>query len=470
MASFPFSFWRLGTGGGSSLGLNYGYQFDGTKSIDFGNVLDNDGTQAFSVSFRTRDIANSEWIITKQSARYEGLEINSDGNRKMGFSLGRNSTDRIACTSVDAVPLNQWNHWVMTYDGSKTVAGVSMYMNGVSQSITTVRDTFAGSSSNSGNFNIGSLVWSVNNWLDCRLDDVQWYDFVLNSTQVNDIYNNGYVTAPTAAPIHHWKMGESDTWDGSNWTVVDEIGSLGGTSSNMLESDRKMGVGYSMTFDGVDEYVDFPNTVCNYGKNDAFTIAYWWKSSSNSIVSHLSKYSNLQSRGIYFGQNFYLYFALEDDVTGTMSVRTTIGGNSNIYDGNWHFIVGTYDGSNTNTGLTLYFDDTAYTTRTGGPLAGNVINTQNFEIAKRGGSYHNAEMMYVSIFNTELSSGDITTLYNNGVPTDPRDLSLTPTFLAPLGGENDTWDGSNWTFVDEIDGNNGTSVNMEEQDKTSDTP
>lgn len=471
MASFPFGFWRLdptfsGLGG---FGLNYGYQFDGTKSIDFGDVLDNDGTQAFSVSFWTRDIANSEWIITKQSARYEGLEINSDGNRKMGFSLGRTSTDRIACTSVDAIPLNQWNHWIMTYDGSKTVAGVEMYMNGVLQSKTTVRDTFVGSSSNSGSFNIGSLVWSVNNWLDCRLDDVQYYDFVLNSSQVNSIYNNGYVTPPTAGPVHHWKMGEDDTFS-TNWTVNDSVGSLDGTSSNMVEDDRKFGVGYSMAFDGVDEYADFPNTVCNYGKNDAFTVAYWWKSSSNAIKSHLSKYSNLQSRGIYFGQNFYLYFALEDDVTGTMSVRTTIGGSSNIYDGNWHFIVGTYDGSNLNTGLTLYFDNTAYTTRTGGPLAGNVTNTQGFEIAKRGGSYHNADMMYVSVFDDELSASDVNTLYNNGVPTDPINLGLSPTFFVPLGGPNDTWDGSNWTVVDEIDGNNGTSVNMEEVDKTSETP
>jgi len=42
--------------------------------------------------------------------------------------------------------------------------------------------------------------------------------------------------------------------------------------------------------------------------------------------------------------------------------------------------------------------------------------------------------------------------------------------LTSLGGENDSFDGTNWTIVDEINGNNGTSVNMEEADKTSETP
>jgi hypothetical protein len=37
-------------------------------------------------------------------------------------------------------------------------------------------------------------------------------------------------------------------------------------------------------------------------------------------------------------------------------------------------------------------------------------------------------------------------------------------------GPNDSHDGTNWTITDEIGGNNGTSVNMEEADKTSDTP
>lgn len=77
--------------------------------------------------------------------------------------------------------------------------------------------------------------------------------------------------------------------------------------------------------------------------------------------------------------------------------------------------------------------------------------------------------MYVSIFDSELSASDVTSLYNSGVPVDPRDVGLSPSFFTPLGGPNDSFS-TNWTIVDEINGNNGTSVNMEEADKTSETP
>lgn len=464
MASFPFGFWRLDPNfGPSGLGFNYGYQFDGTKGIDFGDNLDNDGTQAFSISFWTRDIANSEWIITKQSSRYEGLEINSDGSRKMGLSLGRTSTDRIACTSTNALPLNQWNHWVITYDGSKTVAGVKMYLNNVEETIVTIRDTFVGSSTNNGTFNIGSLVWSVNNWLDCRLDDVQYYDFVLNSTQVNDIYNSGYVTAPTAAPIHHWKLGEDDTWDGSNWDVVDSVGSIDGTSSNMVETDRKLGVAYSMLFDGVDEEVTFSTTVGDLKSDETWSISFWGYNLSGTVI------------GKHDGSKGYALWVNG----GIVYMRMASGGLSQMYadaDGfsSWKHIVITYNGQ----GLTDTNNFNIYSNTTlkgvtlgGGGASGEISNSDNFRVGASNGYISNGSgsIMYLSLYDTELSQADVTALYNSGVPVDPRDVSLSPSFFVPLGGPNDSFS-TNWTIVDEVNGNNGTSVNMEESDKTSDTP
>jgi len=78
-------------------------------------------------------------------------------------------------------------------------------------------------------------------------------------------------------------------------------------------------------------------------------------------------------------------------------------------------------------------------------------------------------------FDTILSASDVSLLFNetgtgNGVPIDPRNVGLSPTFYCPMVGPNDTYDGTNWTITDEIAGNNGTSVNMEEADKTSETP
>jgi len=461
--------------GPSGFGYRYGYEFDGVdENLNFGNILDNDGTQAFSISFWVNGIVNSDWIFSKQTKRYEGMEIFSGGSRQLELTLGRTSTDRIACRSTNAIPLNEWTLCTITYTGSKTVAGVKMYLNGVEETLITVRDTFSGSSANSGGFLIGSVNWA-SLYLLGRLDDVQYYDFVLSGSNVTDIYNIGYVTAPTAAPIHHWKLGEEDTFS-TNWTVKDSVGSLDGTSVNMEEVDRKLGVAYSLEFDGVNEAVSFGD-ILETEYNESVSWAFWFRpiASGGDIIQ---KMSNADS---YRGFNITMdgskpQFRLINTVSSNWIRKR---GNTDLTIGQWFHVVCTYDGSGSNSGAKIYINGTEETYGiVTGTLSATILNSNPLEF-NRSTTYSfltrsNINLMEVSQYTSELSASDVALLFNetgtgNGVPIDPRNVGLSPTFYCPMVGPNDSFS-TNWTITDEIAGNNGTSVNMELADKTSQTP
>ena len=77
----------------------------------------------------------------------------------------------------------------------------------------------------------------------------------------------------------------------------------------------------------------------------------------------------------------------------------------------------------------------------------------------------------VSIWNNHtLTPSEISTLYNNGVPTNLDEFSTAPQNWWRMG-EDSIWDGSKWVIPDKL----GTSIslntfNMSESSRVSDTP
>ncbi len=477
----PYWFSAGSTPPSSGFGFRYGYEFDGVDEyIDFGNVITFDRNNAFSFSFwfKVDTTAQTGMIISKvlSSGTYQGVLILLQSSRINFFindGLGGPSNAMKVHSSV--LSANTWHHFTATYDGSSLRSGMNLYNNSSLDNAYSLLTSISGNINASTSFNIAARNNTTSNTLLGRVDDVQFYDFELNSTQVSDIYNSGYVTAPTASPVHHWKLGEEDTFS-TNWTVKDSVGSLDGTSVNMEEEDRKLGVAYSMEFDGVNEAVTFGD-VLETDYDEPVSWSLWFKpiSSGGDIIQ---KMSNANS---YRGFNITMdgskpQFRLVNTISSNWIRKR---GNTNLVVGNWFHMVCTYDGSGLNTGAKIYINGVeesygAYT----GTLSATILNSNPLEF-NRSTTYSfltrsNINLMEVSQYTSELSASDVALLYNttgtnNGVPIDPRDVGLSPSFYTPLGGQNDSFS-TNWTIVDEINGNNGTSVNMEEADKTSYTP
>ena len=131
----------------------------------------------------------------------------------------------------------------------------------------------------------------------------------------------------------------------------------------------------------------------------------------------------------------------------------------------------TYDGSGVVGGMNIYInsilDNDA--TPSGGTVT-TITSTHSLKIGKyTGGQFYEGNIDEVAIFNTELSSSDVTAIYNSGVPNNLNDLSTPPVSWYRNGDPNGQ--ASYPTITDDGSASNdGTMTNMIAGDIVEDTP
>jgi hypothetical protein len=232
---------------------------------------------------------------------------------------------------------------------------------------------------------------------------------------------------------------------------------------------------YSMTFDGVDEYVevaDADNLSFGNGTTDSpFSISAWVKMTDATRFRIVSKAGATNLEYLFStGGSDTIVFNLYDNSTGGRIGRQYLTPLTS-FEGQWIHLVATYNGNSNTSGLKIYLngirvDDTDSTL---GIYVAMENTTQPFYIGKFTTTYSNGLIDEVAVFNAELSASDVSAIYNSGVPTS---LSSYPSLVSWWRmGDGDTWGGSSWTLTDNgSGGNNATSVNMEEADRVIDTP
>lgn len=461
--SFPFAFWR-GESGTIGFGYRYGYEFDGVDEYigSFASRLPVQRDTAFSISFWARFDSLNSYVISDVSGG-KGWWIYKSNGSVLFFAMRETltSNEMTVSSTTSNVGTGIWQHCCFTFSGNSDASGFTVYLDGVDVGTTIGSNNLSVDINEANNLQIGASNGS--GYIDGRLDDFQFYDFVLNATQVSDIYNNGYVTAPTAAPIHHWKLGEEDTFS-TNWTVKDSVGSLDGTSVNMEEVDRKLGVAYSLDFDGVDDGVNFGD-INDVEYNDSKTFSFWINTTdtNNGIIG---KFNGSTGWNISLNSGGTVSLQMYNSALNRLDVSST----NTINGGAWKHIAITKTTSSSASGVEIYIDGVSETKIVNDDtLTSTTVTAHDFEFGSSS-SFLNGYLTEISLFDSSLSSLEVADLYNSGVPVDPRNLGLTPSFYTPLVGPNDSYDGTNWTITDEIAGNNGASVNMQEADKTSETP
>jgi hypothetical protein len=145
--------------------------FDGTNDyVNFGNILSFDGTTGFSIStwIKTTNTSNNQpWTIIGKAAMvypYTGYQLGFNTSTatspdigKIGVALVDNSLTVMRKLTTGTYNNGNWYNVAMTYDGSKTRAGMLLYINGVIPSLVNQdQSSFAGTLSNSINLEIGA--------------------------------------------------------------------------------------------------------------------------------------------------------------------------------------------------------------------------------------------------------------------------------------------------------------------------
>jgi hypothetical protein len=206
------------------------------------------------------------------------------------------------------------------------------------------------------------------------------------------------------------RMDES-SWHGISGEVLDSAGSNNGTAYGGANTTAG-GFERAGSFDGISDYISVPNAPA-INPTEEITVALWAKSdtsnwnASGALASKRNAYMLYPVSGSK-EIRFYIYTTLQWYYTSfAPSIDIT----------QWHHYVGTYDGEE----IKLYIDGVqagSATLRTGGINA----DPGPLYIGRDDGqsSYFDGLIDEVAVYGKALSDLGISSLYNNGIPSNSK--------------------------------------------------
>lgn len=180
--------------------------------------------------------------------------------------------------------------------------------------------------------------------------------------------------------------------------------------------------GSALQFDGSDGRVDIADSVELTPTSSGFSIAAWVKvlDGTNKIHTILSKWDNVARKEFKFTigatGNWRNAITMREAVGGGYITRADNTRTIDAFDGKWHYIVGTYDGTTNVTGLKIYIDGEQVDDASdpGGTFNGveNTISEvwigANFEVAE----YFDGGIDEVVVWDREISQAEIINNYS----------------------------------------------------------
>lgn len=462
---------RSSGGGGVPFVNEYSMTFDGIGDyVTMGNPasLQITGSLTLSAWVKTSNNSQIQTIIGKDGVstgtRSYLLNLATTGEaRFFVFKSGSNTS----VFSTSQINDGLWHHVLCVNDG----ADLKMYIDG------TLENTTVGGGGTMLNgtsyFAIGrreANTPSNYNFLDGNIDEVAVWNSD-QSSNINSIYSSsGALDLSSLNPLSWWRMGDGDSFS-TNWTLIDNgSGGNDGTSVSM-PADARLPISpnsysqNSFVFDGIGDYFNVANNT-TIGRTQNISFSLWMKSNTTArqwIIGNPT--SSNGGAGLFIENTDILIFQLGDGTNDSYFNSRVSSFSTYAPTGQWNHILATFDGTDAKIFINGVLRNTWSPTT---PYT--ISGWSNFYIGRRQANLSdmfNGYLDEVYIWDND-QSGNISTIYGNGVPTDIS--SLNPISHWRMG-ENATWDGANWTLTDQgSGGNDATSVSMPEGAKTGDQP
>ena len=205
------------------------------------------------------------------------IEVKSTGEIRVGYWTGGATS-----VSLGTFSLNQWHHVVLTYSSSGTLG--SGYVNGVLVNTQVATKQWPGSALQYGIGKSDTTNFGDGTYFNGKIDEVRIYNRALGASEVLALYKSGAATlsAVQRNPVTNGLIGlwSFDGRDVVNGAFLDR--SSAGThpaymSSTMATSTAYVPgrIGQGIRLDGIDDYMQVPNSAdFDFGSN-AFTISWW---------------------------------------------------------------------------------------------------------------------------------------------------------------------------------------------------
>ncbi len=324
-------------------------------------------------------------------------------------------------TSTTALSPNSWYFVTGRFDGTNAY----VYING---NLMDGPDADSYALGDSDRIRIGSNP-DNSNFFNGLIDNVKIYNYARTPAQIAWDYNQGDPVAHykldecTGGTIHSnnevYNSGLNGTWSGS-----------GGSQTSVGDCDTPSSAWYngaagkfnsSLNFDGTDDKVTV-NSTANINLFNELSFGAWVKTSysgSNSLT--------LLSKGDFeiSGTTSKYSLALSSSgypVAYYKNLSYSLGGTTNIRDGNWHHVFSTI--SSQNNSWKLYVDGAMVAT-SGVTAAASTDTTGNLDIGALvyyggSGSFMLGQIDDARIYNYALSEQQVKLIYNGGQAVNLR--------------------------------------------------
>lgn len=397
--------------------------------FSFTDGLGNDEAFSISLWFKSTASPSAQNLITKGS--FAGttnkewqFQILGGGNAgKLAITIfDDDATNQIYIIGSTVYTINTWHHAVITYDGSGSDTGLTIYVDGSNDNGTNAEvGSYTGMGATSNDVGIGarySSSWGV--LFNGNLADVRIYDTDLSSTDIASLYNGTNITTNL---IGHWLKDTPSLLDhaGNNDSI-----NYGSSWSPDNPSPAVEFGDASRSFDGVGDYVDLGNSTefsFSDGNNDEpFSLSTWVYIRDNSTFRILSKDNGVGSDREWL---------LATDSGGNLNIYLIDGGvfrgreyTTPLAENEWLHVSATYDGSggtNFRLGLKLYVNGVQVDNvdfGSGDHVAMDVSTANNVYIGRYATTYSDGKFADVRIYDDELTSSEVLDLYNGNNHTD----------------------------------------------------
>ena len=392
------------------------FNFNGTTSyVNRGDVLDV-GTSSWSYSmwFNASQLTSGNYYTLFSKSIAASLVgrvwMTMNGNKiEIGFDVA--SGQFIVLSTVSTFNTNTWYHVVYVLDRSDKL---KLYVNGIAQTLTTTNGNnnlipYSSSNYNTNNpFRIGSYTSADNTTpaalFNGQIDAFNIYNRVLTSSEITELYNSGngaqYITDDFYKP-----------------TTNDALNTYNGTAQGGLTYGVGK-VGTAFQFNGTNAFVSMANN--SFNLTGDFSISLWMYITSTGsnqdlfsnadIVSSVDRGYRLSFRG---PTNFIRFSIYGGSIVNLDTTTSAIPLNT------WTHVVATRKAS---TGSKIYINGVLSTSDTSvvnpnyagtfAPCIGVYKSTTTPSTINylTNGSRIDA----LNIWNKELSTSEITELYNSG--------------------------------------------------------
>ena len=407
---------------------DYVMDFDGsTDYIDAGSSAGVIGTDisTFSMWLKTSNTGGQTILSTRNQSTDDGWVVQITSTTVQFFNEKNNKM--IYTTLSPTLSNGSWHNVVIIRGGSIATNAIYVDGNPINLTINTEDGTSPQSSSN---LSIGSTITSSSTpgFFNGELSNIAIWNSN-QSTNIANIYNNGSPqTTYTVTPQNWWKLNATSVYTPSapNYTTA-------------------------LDFDGSSNVINISNNSA-FNLGTSFTISGWFNFNYTNSLKGLISFDSVSTRGWFLysqtGNTIKLYDGFASPPSGDFTLTS-----SYTNSGSWDNFIITYDGTN----LVFYINGVQESTQAvsvnlqtngnDGQIGNNQFNT---------GRYFNGKISNVAVYNSALTSSQVSTLFNFGTPE--TNISFSPTAWWKL--DNTT------TGIQDSSGNGNNGTNNGATDAT----